>query len=77
MGPVTLSPVAAAKLSISGQSPAANQSWGLSYQPVPKAVPSPCLIWTYIRPYSNARNILFPLMEEAPTTTSGWGLGVV
>jgi hypothetical protein len=25
--------------------PAASQSWGLSYQPVPKAVPSPCLIW--------------------------------
>ena len=45
MGPVTLSPMAAAKLSISGQSPAASQSWGLFYQPVPKAVPSPCLIW--------------------------------
>jgi hypothetical protein len=25
--------------------PAASQSWGLSYQPVLKAVPSPCLIW--------------------------------
>jgi hypothetical protein len=54
--------MAGAKLSISGQSvwdippsaswpwepPAASQSWGLSYQPVPKAVPSPCLIWPRI-----------------------------